>query len=47
MGVYREFGLHRMTPSSLVPENTCGDEVFDKDKLYNCSLKDTEPHCKP
>ncbi|CAM9235118.1 unnamed protein product [Ectocarpus sp. 4 AP-2014] len=40
MEVYREFGLHRMTPSSLVPENTCGDEVFDYHRLYNASLKD-------
>lgn len=43
MEVYREFGLHRMTPSSLVPENTCGDEAFEYDRLFNASLKDS-PH---
>lgn len=40
MEVYREFGLHSMTPSSLVPENTCEDELFARDHLYNSSLKD-------
>eukprot|EP00752_Nemacystus_decipiens_P006893 g6191.t1 len=40
MEVYREFGLHRMTPSDLVPENTCGDERFANDNLYNASMKD-------
>ncbi|CAM9732485.1 unnamed protein product [Hapterophycus canaliculatus] len=40
MKVYREFGLHRMTPSDLVPGNTCGDELFEFDHLYNASLKD-------
>lgn len=39
MEVYREFGLHRMTPSNLVPENTCEDELFAHDHLYNSSLK--------
>eukprot|EP00903_Cladosiphon_okamuranus_P013718 g12774.t1 len=40
MDAYREFGLHRMTPSDLVPENTCDDEIFSNDHLYNASLKD-------
>ena len=39
MEVYREFGLHRMTPSNLVPENTCDDELFAYDHLYNASMK--------
>ena len=40
MSVYREFGLHRMTPSNLVPENTCDDELFAYDHLYDAALKD-------
>ncbi|CAM9541948.1 unnamed protein product [Pylaiella littoralis] len=40
MEVYREFGLHRMAPSELVPENTCEDELFAQSHLYNSSLKD-------
>lgn len=40
--MYREFGLHRMTPSDLVPENTCDDEIFAYDHLYNASLKDLQ-----
>lgn len=40
MEVYREFGLHSMATSSLVPENTCDDELFAYDHLYDISLKD-------
>ena len=43
MNVYREFGLHQMPPSSLVPSVTCGDERFARDKLFNSTEKDY-PH---
>lgn len=38
--VYRDFGLHQMSPRSLVPETTCGDEVFARGRLYNNTEKD-------
>ncbi|CAM9497882.1 unnamed protein product, partial [Laminaria digitata] len=43
MNVYREFGLHQMPPSFLVPGVTCGDERFARDKLFNSTEKDY-PH---
>ncbi|CAN0537469.1 unnamed protein product [Ectocarpus sp. 12 AP-2014] len=38
--VYREFGLHQMSPRSLVPEITCGDETFAHERLFNVTEKD-------
>lgn len=34
MEVYREFGLHQFSPSTLVPTYTCGDERFARSLLY-------------
>lgn len=34
MRVYREFGLHQLSPSTLVPTYTCGDERFARSLLY-------------
>lgn len=41
--VYRDFGLHQISPRSLVPEITCGDDVFARGRLYNNTEKDY-PH---
>lgn len=41
--VYRDFGLHQMSPRSLVPQTTCGDDVFARGRLYNNTEKDY-PH---
>lgn len=38
--VYRDFGLHQISPRSLVPEITCGDELFAHARLYNNTEKD-------
>ncbi|CAM9557115.1 unnamed protein product [Ectocarpus sp. 8 AP-2014] len=38
--VYREFGLHQISPRSLVPEITCGDEMFAHERLFNVTEKD-------
>lgn len=43
MHVYRDFGLHQITPSSLIPTVTCGDETFARSRLFNGTEKDT-PH---
>ncbi|CAM9369775.1 unnamed protein product [Laminaria digitata] len=34
MQVYREFGLHQISPSTLVPTYTCGDERYARSLLY-------------
>ncbi|CAM9376102.1 unnamed protein product [Scytosiphon promiscuus] len=39
--VYRDFGLHQISPRSLVPELTCGDDVFARARLYNNTEKDS------
>eukprot|EP00903_Cladosiphon_okamuranus_P005594 g5566.t1 len=38
--VYHDFGLHQISPRSLVPEVTCGDDVFARGRLYNGTEKD-------
>lgn len=38
--VYRDFGLHQISPRSLVPEMTCGDDLFARGRLYNNTEKD-------
>lgn len=39
MKVYRDFGLHQMAPSSLIPSVTCGDARFSREKLFNAEEK--------
>lgn len=34
MQVYREFGLHQFSPSTLVPTHTCGDKRYARSVLY-------------
>ena len=41
--VYRDFGLHQIAPSSLVPDVACGDERFARATLFNSTEKDY-PH---
>ena len=43
MTVYRDFGLHQLSPSSVVPTVTCGDERFARGALFNSTEKDY-PH---
>ena len=43
MNVYRDFGLHQLSPSSVVPTVTCGDERFARGALFNSTEKDY-PH---
>ncbi|CAN0396711.1 unnamed protein product [Pylaiella littoralis] len=38
--VYRDFGLHQISPRSLVPEVTCGDDLFARARLFNRTEKD-------
>lgn len=43
MNVYRDFGLHQIAPSTVVPSVTCEDERFARDTLFNSTAKDY-PH---
>lgn len=39
MSVYRHFGLHQFSPSSLVPTYTCGDERFSRENMFGGAEK--------
>lgn len=34
MRLYKKFGLHQISPSSLVPEHACGDSWFSRSRLF-------------
>lgn len=40
MNVYRDFGIHQIAPSSIIPTVTCGDEKFSRVKLFGGEGKD-------